>query len=159
MSRKTILKYAWLILSLILLTLPVFLPSSPTHFNVIGICLTIAFVLSYPLNMLLGWLFFAVVNLFGMTQFDFSIGTLYLMLFAFCITGYVQWFILVPRIAKFIRKSYFRNDLQVNLNATISSVQMLPDAKPDVSTQDWQKKWYDEQKRTPVERLFEKDED
>jgi len=159
MTRKTTLKYAWLVLSLILLTLPVFLPSSPTHFNVIGICLTIAFVLSYPLNMLLGWLFFVVVTLFGTTQFDFSIGSLYLMLFALCVTGYFQWFVLVPRLATFIRKTFFHKDLQINLNATAAGVKVLPDAKPDVSAQEWQKNWYDEQKRTPVERLFEKDKD
>lgn len=159
MSKKTIFKYAWLVFCFILLALPVFIPSSPTHFDVIGICLVIAFILSYPLNMLFGWLLMVMMEWFEPAQFEFSIGTLYLMLFTFCVTGYFQWFVLMPRLVNFIRKTFFRNDLQINLSATISNVKSLPDAKPNVSVQDWQTKWYDEEKRTPVERIFNKDED
>jgi hypothetical protein len=159
MSRKTTLKYAWLLFSLILLALPVFLLSSPAHFDVIGVCLVIAYILSFPLNILLTGFIYVLVNLFDVTQFGFSIGTLYLMLFAFCVIGYLQWFVLVPRLTKLIRENIFRKDWQINLNGTISRVQTLPEAKLDASVHDWQKNWYDTQKRTPVERLFEKDED
>lgn len=77
------------------------------------------------------------------------------MLFVFCIAAYVQWFVLVPRLAKFIRRSFFRNDIQINLRATIAKPASLLETSPEYSVQDWQKKWYDNQKRTPVERLFD----
>lgn len=153
MKKNSIFKYALMILSLILLALPVFLPSNSQFFDVIGVCVTIAIILSYPLGILAGMLFFMT------NWFDNSIGSLYLMLFVFCVAAYVQWFVLVPRLAKFIRRSFFRSDIQINWRAAVAEPKTLPESTPEYSAQDWQKKWYDDQKRTPVERLINKDKD
>lgn len=151
MQKKSILKSIWLLFSILLLAIPVFIPSK--DFDVIGVCLAIAIVLSYPLNMLFGWLFFMS------GWFSASIGSLYLMLFVFTFTAYIQWFILIPRLTSFIRQKFFRKDLQISLNTKVVTVKTLSEPKAETVPNDWQKNWYDEQKRTPVERIFEKNED
>jgi hypothetical protein len=83
-----------------------------------------------------------------------TIGSLYLMMIVLSIVGYFQWFVLVPYLARFARRKFPKNDLQVSFCANVESVKSLPDVA-EYSPLDWQKNLYDEQKRTPVERLFE----
>ncbi len=158
MSKKLILKRVWLLFCLILHIVPLFFFFSPDFINALGICMLIAAIISYPLTILFARLIIILLVWFDVTPFQPSIGYLYLLLFIFCIMGYLQWFVLTPRLIKFIKKTFFRKDLQITFSVTSPSVKMISDSKPDESVSDWRKNWYDEQKRTPVERVFEKDE-
>ena len=147
MKKYTKIKYIWIALSFLLLALPVFIPS--TTVDVINICIGIAVILSYPLNQLVGWMFFY-------TGFPFyTIGAMYLMLFVFTVLAYIQWLVIIPRLARFAREKIFTIDVQINLSAKIEPVKTLPAAKTEFYSVDFQGNWYDEQKRTPVERVFE----
>ena len=152
--RKKVKTY-WLLINLVLLAFASLLPLSFEGFwgNVSGICFGALIIQSYPLSILpLSLLFWSGIYA----------DQVILMIFAapICLaTGYLQWFIIVPRLVKFIKKTFFRYDWQVNLRVTAPDIKTLPDAQPDIAAQDWQKSWYDAQKRTPVERVFEKDED
>ncbi len=87
------LKHAWIASNLALIVLPLLL--FPLGFeNAAGVCLTALILLSYPCNMLAGWLFFA----YGL--FDPSISSLFLLMIVFSSLGYFQWFVLVPQIMK-----------------------------------------------------------
>lgn len=134
-------------LNFLLLAVPVFVPS--VSVDIIGICLTVMIVLSYPLAMLFGWIFFV----FGSS--DSSIGSMYLMLFAFSVLAYVQWFVLVPRIARFLKSKFFVKDVKINLTAKVETINALPKPESQFNLGDFQQNWYDEQKRTPVERIIE----
>lgn len=61
-----------------------------------GIASSVLVLLSFPLNFLFGWLFFA---------YDFgSLSTLFLLA-ACSIAGYVQWFVLLPKLVNFVKKN------------------------------------------------------
>ena len=145
MKKQTKLKYIWIVLNFLLLAVPVFVPS--LSINVIAICVSLMIILSFPLNLLVGWLFF-YTNLF-----DGSIGSMYLMLFFFSVLAYIQWFVIVPRFVRFTREKFFSKDL--NVNFTAEQIIALPEAKTEFTANDHRKNWYDEQKRTPVERILE----
>ncbi len=147
MKKQTKLKYIWIALNFLLLALPVFVPS--VSINVIGICLTIMFLLSSPLNLPVVWLFF-YANFFSGT-----IGSMYLMLFAFSVLAYIQWFVVMPRFVRFARGKLFSRDSQIALIASGESVKALSEAETEFYSTDYRKNWYDEQKRTPLERIIE----
>jgi hypothetical protein len=152
MKKQFKFRYIWIALNFLILALPVFVPS--TSIDVIGICVTIMIILSYPLAMLFGWLFFYF------DWFDGSIGLMYLMLFAFSVLAYIQWFVLVPRAVQFIKTKFFAKDLKISFRANVESVGSLPEPNADFSTNDFPRRnFYDKQKRTPVERVFEESDD
>lgn len=155
------LKTYWLLVNFVLLAFTCLMPLNLEGFwgSVVGICSVILVIQSYPLLILTAYLLlwsglfansFILMILIGPMSFAM---------------GYFQWFVLVPKLTKYFRQTFFRYDLQINLKASVASAQLLIDPKPDVSKvsvadwqESWQKNWYDEQKRTPVERAFEKDE-
>ncbi|MEP6924980.1 MAG: hypothetical protein ABI954_10990 [Pyrinomonadaceae bacterium] len=104
-------------------------------------------ILSFPSNLL-------IVPLL-MNFFRFSIGMVYLITYICWIIAYLQWFILVPSLAKLFRQKFGLKDYQINFYACAESANNLLRAK----NIDLIQNWYDPKKRTPVERLFEKDED
>lgn len=99
---KQAFKHFWLLVSVILLALPVFLPSYPNTTNlfdnVIGLVSIVMFIISFPCSLLGLPLFALLKNLSGIDAH--SIQGLYLQLIAFFVMGYLQWFIIVPRIFK-----------------------------------------------------------
>lgn len=144
------LKYIWFAVNLLLLALPVFIPSSREVDSLINICFVGLVLLSFPCNILPNYLFF-ILGWFN----SGTIGSLYSMMIILSIVSYFQWFVLVPYLARLARQKIAKADLQVSFCANIESIKNLPDAES--SSPDWQKNLYDEQKRTPVERLFETD--
>lgn len=147
MKKQTKLKYIWIALSFLLLALPVFVPS--ISINVIGICLTIMFLLSSPLNLPIVWLFF-YANFFSGT-----IGSMYLMLFVFSVLAYIQWFVLMPRFVRFARGKLISRNFKTALSANGESFKALSEAEAEFYPTGYRKNWYDEQKRTPLERIIE----
>ncbi len=147
MKKQTKLKYIWIALNFLLLALPVFIPS--VSINVIGICLTLMFLLSSPLNLPVVWLFF-YANFFSGT-----IGSMYLMLFAFSVLAYIQWFVVMPRAVRFVREKLISKDVRTAFSASGESVKTLSDAETEFYSTGYRKNWYDEQKRTPLERIIE----
>lgn len=147
MKTQTKLRYIWIALNFLLLAVPVFVPS--LSINVIAICLSLMIVLSFPLNFPLAWLFF-YANLF-----DGSIGSMYLMLFVFSVLAYIQWFVIVPRLARLARRKFFAKEVNINFSASVEQNNALPAAKTKFYASDYPKNWYDEQKRTPVQRILE----
>jgi hypothetical protein len=148
MKKQIKFKSIWLSLTFLILAAPVFIPSG--SIDVINICLVLMFVLSYPLSLILGRLFFEL------SWFDGSIGTLYSLLFVFSILAYVQWFVIVPRLVRFVESRFFTQDVKINFSASVEAVKTLREPQTDFVSTDYQKNWYDEEKRTPVERIFDR---
>ena len=140
------LKFFWFAITLLLVLLPVFVPSFGGFINVINVCLLTIVLLSFPCNVL-------VLPFFAFPDFyhSISIGLLYTQLIICAVISYFQWFVLVPRLAKFTQKIFSTND-QAEYD---SGVSQLSASKTEFRPSDYQKNWYDEQKRTPVERIFE----
>jgi hypothetical protein len=80
---------------------------------------------------------------------------MYLMLFVFSVLAYIQWFVIVPRLAQFVKNKFFVKDLKINLSANLETINALPQAETGFDANDFQQNWYDERRRTPVERVFE----
>ena len=156
-QRKRFRTY-WLLMNFILLVLASLLSANLSGFwaNLAGLSFGALIIQSYPLSLLPMFLLFRSGILddpfWMMILMNFFVAPI---CFA---TGYIQWFILFPRLVKFIRQTFFRRDIQIHLTTTVASVKPLLTERPDFPTQDWQKSWYDKEKRTPVERVFEKDE-
>jgi hypothetical protein len=140
------LKFFWFAITFLLVLLPVFVPSFGGALNVINVCLVWMILLSFPCNIL-------VLPFFALPDFhhSISIGTLYTQLIIFAVISYFQWFVLVPRLAKFARNAVSTN----NQAEYDSGVSQLSAAKTECSSTNYRQNWYDEQKRTPVERIFE----
>lgn len=153
MKKLSVVKIGWLAVNFGLLALPVFLPSSSDVTNLINVCLVLMVLQSFPLNIPASWLFFTV------GWFNGSLGTLYLMLILYCAIAYLQWFVVVPRFAQFVRYFFGGSDVQIKISANLASAAQLPPPKNEFSPNDWNKKWYDEEKRTPVERVFDREDD
>jgi hypothetical protein len=134
-------KFFWFAATFLLLALPVFIPSFGGLINVINICLLAMILLSFPCNIL-------VLPFFSLPDFhhSVSINLLYTQLIICSVISYFQWFVLFPRLVKTGRKLNARKH-QTALAANFSQL--------EPSIENWQKNWYDEQKRTPVERIFE----
>jgi hypothetical protein len=114
--------------------------------NVFGFAGTILMLLSFPLNLLVGWLFFAFGDVFN------SPVALFLMTLLLSVTGYLQWFVLVPKLVKFLSRKATENNLDFG---TDTPARRLAEPAAE-SVDDWQGKYYDEQNRTPVERIFDR---
>ena len=135
------LKFFWFAVTFLLLALPVFIPSFGGLINVINICLLAMILLSFPCNIL-------VLPFFSLPDFHHlvSINLLYMQLIICSVISYFQWFVLFPRLVKYGRTLNSRKH-QTASDANFSQL--------EPPTEIWQKNWYDEQKRTPVERIFE----
>lgn len=120
--------------------------------DIFGVCGTLIILLSFPCNLLVGWLFFAFGSFYALP------GVMLLMMFVFSIIGYFQWFVLVPQIVKFVRLNFFKHDVRINFKVNVENTKQLTEPNIETAgTQEWQTNWYDEQKRTPVERVFNRD--
>lgn len=144
----SILKWAWLLISGICLTLPVFIPSHPSPGNflagdVMGGATGIIFMLSFPSSVL--W---AVALLFGREASSwhvYSIGDMYLSLFFLCVLGYIQWFYVFPSI--FQKKEPQLQLLELHgqpVAAALGEVRVNADFA-----------YFDSESRTPLERVID----
>jgi hypothetical protein len=135
------LKFFWFATVFLLLALPVFVPSFGGLINVINVCLLAMILLSFPCNIL-------VLPFFAFPDYhhSVSINLLYTQLLICGAISYVQWFVFLPQLIKWSRKISDRKQ-QAVLKGNSSRL--------DEPTESWQKSWYDEQKRTPVERIFD----
>lgn len=102
-------------------------------------------LLSFPMNMLFGWLFFLVNDLNLVPVLMLLMGLM------FGLVGYFQWFVLAPRLVRFI-KSFFSRDLEIDVNLQVKDTKQLAEAKSD-----WQTNWFDEHNHSPVERVLRHD--
>ena len=143
------MKKIWLIINAILLATSVFSFFAGAD-NVFGVCVTALIILSFPLNMLVGWIFFAYGDLFTYPALQL------LLALVMSVVGYVQWFELVPRIAKYFSRKLGKHDLQIELTATRADTKELEEHRTTEAA-DWQTNWYDKEKYSPVERVFSQD--
>ena len=143
-NSKLSLSRIWLLISAFALILPIFMPSSanPQNFleNVIGTVTVTMFILSFPSS-----LFGLPVLFFAKLMFDVnpnSIEGMYLNLFLLFVLGLVQWFWIVPRLAR--SESRFQ---MLNLVGVNSEAQFL-EAKPINNIP------FDDEGKTPLERVL-----
>lgn len=118
--------------------------------NVFGVCSSIILLLSYPSNLLIGWLFFAYGN------FNELPGVMLLLTFVCSGIGYLQWFFFVPRIVKFFRKKVSRNS-DTKISESVNNGKQIQGSNLVNTIPEWQMNWFDEHKHSPVERIFEQD--
>lgn len=137
------LKCFWFAITFLLLVLPVFVPSFGGLLNVINVCLLAMILLSFPCNILV-LAFFALPDY----QHSVSINLLYTQLLICAAISYFQWFILLPQLIKTGRKINARRQ-QKAFSKNCSQLEQPSD--------NWRQNWYDEQKRTPVERVIERE--
>jgi hypothetical protein len=140
------MKKIWLIINAILLATSAFSFFAGAE-NLFGVSVTLITILSFPLNLLVGWLFFA----YGGPPV-----LMLLMAFVMSVVGYVQWFELVPRIAKYFGRKLGKHDLQIELTATRAETKQIEEG-PIPEATDWQTNWYEKEKYSPVERVFSQD--
>jgi len=138
-------KGTWLLISLLALALPVFLPSysnPQTIFqNIIGVASVTMFFISFPMSLLGLPVGFFTSRFLGLDPA--SIGGMYVSLLALFAMGFIQWFVLVPRLLK---------------GKPLFQILDLPGTKPkallaEAKFED-QVNFYDSQGRTPVERII-----
>jgi len=111
--------------------------------NICGIALML---LSFPCNLLVGWMFFASGALLAQP------GLVLLMFLAFSGIGYVQWFKIVPKLLKYISGKFARHDRDISVN--MSPKQVTEPNTANTIANEWRPDIYDEQERTPVERVL-----
>jgi hypothetical protein len=138
-------KKMWFVVNSLLFAIAI-LSSLTGDDNTFGICGLLVIAMSYPLNMIVAWLFFVTGDLFVHPV------AMLLMMFAMTAIGYVQWFKLMPRLAGFFSGKFARHDLNITLN--VEARQMLSPAIENSSVNKWQARCYDEHDRTPLERVF-----
>jgi hypothetical protein len=146
MKKQTIfsLKNAWFASQIFLLSATAV--ALLTHDdNTFGICEVIVIAMSYPLNMIVAWLFFVTGNFFA------DPGMMFLMMVVMSAIGYVQWFRLMPRIARFFGRKFARHDLSVRVNVEANRIGAPAE---NLNVNEWQTAGYDENDRTPLERVF-----
>ena len=139
----------WLPISVFLLLLPVFLPSSanPQNFleNIIGTVTATMFILSFPSS-----LFGLPIMFFAQIALDVNPNTLqgmYLNLFLLFVLGSIQWFWILPRV--------LRNEPRFQMLNLIGGK-----AEPELTAVEFDGNFVscDAEGRTPVERIiYEKD--
>ena len=114
--------------------------------DIMNICGVALMLLSFPCNLLVGWMFFASGGL--LTQ----PGLMLLMFLSFSCMGYVQWFKLVPKLRKYISGKFAKHDMDISVN--ISPKQVTEAQTGNLIANEWRPDIYDEQARTPVERVL-----
>jgi len=145
---KLNLSRIWLVMSIVTLILPVFLPSlpNPQNFlqNVIGTTSVTMFILSFPSSLFGIPILYAVQIALGVDPN--TIGGMYLNLFLMFILGLVQWFWIVPRI--------WRGKPQLSildLAGRKTDLHLSEPANRDDS------QFFDDRSRTPLERALSDD--
>ena len=140
------MKKIWFILQGVLLTLGTIAWFAGAE-NVFGVFLTVLIALSFPLNMLVGWLFFTS-DLLMTAPF-----MLLVMAFVMSAVGYVQWFELVPRLARALGSKFSAHDRQIKISVEREQPAQLEEGtRADAS--DWLNTSNDKEKYSPVERVF-----
>lgn len=140
-------RQVWLVLNCLLFILPLPFFWSSAFDNVFGICLTILILLSFPANFLVAWLFFA----FG--EFHKLPGAMFLLMLVCSAVAYLQWFVIVPRIAKYVQRKFAKRDFRINFSFRVENAKQL--SEPSETATDFRRSWYDEKRRTPLERVFD----
>jgi hypothetical protein len=138
------LKNAWFASQVFLLATAAFSLLTQND-NIFGFCEIAVIAMSYPLNMIVGWMLIVCGNFFA------EPGAMFLMMVVMSAFGYVQWFELMPRIARFFSKKFARHDLAVRVSVEANRIS-APAQERNVS--EWQTRCYDENDRTPLERVF-----
>ena len=115
--------------------------------DVFGVCLTILIAASFPLNMLVGWLFFASDLLRSAPYM------LIVMAAVMSAVGYVQWFELVPRLARMLSSRFAAHDRQIKITVEREQPAQLEEAK-SMDTSDWLNTSNEKEKYSPVERVI-----
>jgi hypothetical protein len=143
---KLNLRAVWIVVALLSLSLPVFIPSttnSPSFLNnIIGTATATMFILSFPSSLFaLPILFFAQAVL----GYDpNTIGGMYTNLFLLFVVGLVQWFWIVPQL--------IRKEAKIQtLNLPRQESEILPAG----TETDGVSAFYDRRERTPLERVIE----
>jgi hypothetical protein len=146
---KVNLARTWLLVAVISLILPVFLPSSahPENFlqNIIGTTTVTLFILSFPSSLFGIPLMFVIQAALGVDAN--TIGGMYTNLFVMFVLGLMQWFWIVPRL---VRTNKDVQTLDLDREAVVP---LLPSEKtpirPDI---------FDSRSRTPLERVIDDNE-
>lgn len=141
------LKLPWLLMSLLCLLLPVFLPTSPRPAgfldDAMGTATALMLMLSFPLSLIAAPVFFIVELGFGARANGIQRDYFYLL--TVFVLGLIQWFWIVPRL---FQKN--RSNLQtLNLHSHPSSAAL---GEAHISS-DFS--FFDSQSRTPVERVID----
>jgi len=142
---KISLKTVWLFVNGLLLTaggISWFFSAEEVMFA----CWTALITLSFPCNILIAKIFFASGVLFSQP------GSILVMFLAFSGMGYIQWFILVPKLLKYLSRKFARHDRDISVN--ISPKQVTEPATANLIANEWRPAAFDEQERSPVERIF-----
>jgi hypothetical protein len=142
------MKKIWLVVQSVLLALALLSWFAGAE-DLLGLCLTVLIVLSFPLNMLVGWIFFAF-DLLSVPAITF------VMAFVMSWLGYIQWFELVPRIARLFSHRFSDHDRQISISVERGQPAQLAGAKPGAAS-DWLNTANDKEKYSPVERVFSQD--
>lgn len=141
-------KGTWLLISLLALALPVFLPSysnPQTIFqNIIGVASVTMFFISFPMSLLGLPVGFFTSRFLGLDPA--SIGGMYVSLLALFAMGFIQWFLLVPRLFWKMKTSRQLSLQEGNAMSLLSG----PSADKDT-------RFYDSRGRSPVERVIQDD--
>jgi hypothetical protein len=145
MKFKISLKTVWLFVNSLLLAVGGFSWLLGAE-EVMGISWIAIVLMSFPCNALVGWIFFASGILFSQP------GIILFMFLVFSGMGYLQWFILVPKLLKYVSGKFARHDMNISVN--ISPKQATGPSTASLIANEWQPGIYDEQERSPVERIF-----
>ena len=145
MKFKISLKTVWLFVNSLLLAVGGFSWFFGAE-EVMLVCWVALILMSFPCNALVGKLFFASGILLSQP------GTILLMFLAFSGMGYIQWFILVPKLLKYMSGKFARHDRDISVN--ISPKQVTEPSTANLIANEWRPDIYDEQERSPVERVF-----
>ena len=140
------MKKIWFILQGILLALSLIFGIAGAE-DLFGVCVTVLIVLSFPLNMLVGWLFFATDLL------QTAPVMLLVMPFVMSALGYIQWFELVPRIARMFSSKLSAHDRQIKISVEREQPAQLEEGKP-TDASDWFSVSDGKEKHSPVERVI-----
>jgi hypothetical protein len=141
------LKLSWLLISLLCLLLPVFLPTSPhpRDFldNAVGTATGLMFMLSFPLSLMAMPVFFIADLGFGVRADGIQRDYYYLL--THFVLGLIQWYWIIPRL--FQKDKYKLQTLELHAHASTAA---LGEAhiSPDFS-------FFDSDSRTPVERVID----
>ena len=140
------LKLSWLLISLLCLLLPVFLPTSPhpRDFldNAMGTATSLMFMLSLPLSLMAMPVFFIAELGFGFRAYGIQRDYYYLL--THFVLGLIQWYWIVPRL---FQKSRYK--LQTLELQAYTSTAAFGEAHIDDFS------FLDSDSRTPVERVID----
>lgn len=145
-------KKVWFAACLIMLALPVFLPSTPGS-DVVGMCSFLLLAAAYPLNMLFLPFYYLLDYYLGVERT--SLGHLYFLIVANSIIGYLQWFYLFPYLLGLFREKYIAYEMHSILGKPSFNSAKLLEERFEIPAS-----WFDEQHRSPFERVMrQKNED